>query len=129
MKEHIPGEIIRKQMAIVDEQTEERLDQLLQSFLKDFKERNLQENGWPKNLSAYTASKVAVSTYTRILAEKYPTSCINCVRPGFAKTDINFNTGIVSVEEGAKGPVMLALLPGGIPTGLFYEQTNPSTFE
>ncbi|ONK57077.1 uncharacterized protein A4U43_C10F16370 [Asparagus officinalis] len=126
---NIPGEIIRKQMGTVDEQTEERLDELLKSFLKDFNEQKLEENGWPTSASAYKVSKVTVSTYTRILAEKFPKIRINCVHPGFVKTDINFNTGNLTVEEGAKGPVMLALLPDGSPTGLFYDQSNPSTFE
>ncbi|XP_020248292.1 (+)-neomenthol dehydrogenase-like isoform X4 [Asparagus officinalis] len=127
---NIPSEIIRKQMGTVDEQTEERLDELLQSFLKDLKEQKLEENGWPTNLSAYKVSKAAVSTYTRVLAAKHPKFRINCVCPGFVKTDINFNSGILSVEEGAKGPVKLALLPAdGSPTGLFYQQTNLSTFE
>ncbi|ONK57076.1 uncharacterized protein A4U43_C10F16360 [Asparagus officinalis] len=127
---YIPGEIIRKQMGNVDEQTEERLDELLQSFLRDLKEKRLEENGWPTILSAYKVSKVAMSTYSRLLEEKYPTHRINCVCPGSVKTDITFNTGILPVEEGAKGLLMLALLPAdGSPTGLFYEQTNPSTFE
>ena len=127
--QYIPSEVIRKEMGIVDGQTEERLDKLLWSFLNDFKEGKLEGNGWPTSKSAYTVSKVAMNTYTRILSKSYPTLCINCVSPGFVKTDINFNTGIFTVEEGAKGPVMLALLPDGSQSGLFYHQTNPSTFE
>lgn len=116
-------------MGAIDDQTEERLDELLKSFLNDFKEGNLEANGWPTSASAYIVSKVALNTYTRILAKIYPTFCINCVTPGFVKTDINFNTGIFTVEDGAKGPVMLALLPDGSSSGLFYQQMDLSTFE
>jgi len=113
----------------VDEHTEERLDEVLQSFLHDLKEGKLKLNGWPTTPSAYKISKAAMNTYTRILAKKYPTFCINCVAPGFIKTDINFNMGTSTVEEGAEGPVMLALLPDGSPSGLFYEKTKVFSFE
>ena len=116
-------------MADINGQTEERLDELLRAFLNNFKERKVEENGWPTCPSAYTVAKVAVNTYTRILAESYPTFCVNCVTPGLVKTDMNFGTGSLTAEEGAKGPVMLALLPDGSPSGLFYQQTNASTFE
>lgn len=125
----IPNESIRKEMGDINDQAEERLDRVLQSFLIDFKEGKLEANDWPTRLSAYHVSKVAATTYTRILAERYPAICINCVEPGCVKTDINFNSGILTVEEGAKGPVMLALLPEGSPSGLFYDRTTVTSFE
>lgn len=99
--------------------TEEKVDEVLEEFLKDYKEGSLEAKGWPTFLSAYTVSK-AVNAYTRIIAKKYPSFCINCVCPGFVKTDINRNTGILPVEEGAASPVRLALLPDGSPSGLFF---------
>ncbi|XP_072958404.1 (+)-neomenthol dehydrogenase-like [Typha angustifolia] len=127
--QHIPNENIRKEIANMNNLTEERLDGLVESFLNDFREEKHEENGWPARGSAYTVSKVALSAYTRILAKKYPTICINSVDPGFVKTDFNWNTGIRTVEEGAKGPVMLALLSDDCPSGLFYCQTEVSSFE
>jgi (+)-neomenthol dehydrogenase len=113
----------------VNELTESRLDELLNTFLVDFKEGRLKENGWPDSASAYTMSKAMVSVYTRLIAKGYPEIIANCVCPSYVKTDINYNTGVLSVEEGAKGPVMLALLPDGSPSGQFYYQTEPSSFE
>ncbi|XP_072956345.1 (+)-neomenthol dehydrogenase-like [Typha angustifolia] len=127
--QYIPGENIRKEIANINDLTEERLDRLVESFLNDFREEKLEENGWPASGSAYVVSKIALTAYTRILAKEYPTICINCVNPGFVKTDINWNTGTRTVEEGAKGPVMLALLPNDSPSGLFYCQTEVSSFE
>ncbi|XP_058078118.1 salutaridine reductase-like isoform X1 [Magnolia sinica] len=112
----------------VDVPTEEKVEEVLQWFLKDFKEDLLGPNGWPTMLSAYSVSKAALNAYTRILAKKYPGFCINCVNPGFVKTDINCNTGILTVEDGAKAPVMLALLPDSGPSGLFFDQMELSTF-
>ena len=48
-------------------------------------------------------------------AKKYPNFRNNCVSPGNVKTDINFNTGMLTVEEGAEGPVKLALLLDAAP--------------
>ena len=100
--------------------TEERVDEVLKEFLKDFKEGLLEAHSWPSYLSAYIVSKAALNACTRILARKYPTFCINCVCPGFVKTDMNYNNGILTVEEGAESPVSLALLPDGGPSGQFF---------
>ncbi|KAJ4977581.1 hypothetical protein NE237_008361 [Protea cynaroides] len=100
--------------------TEEKVDDVLNKYLKAFRETN----GWP----AYTMSKAAMNAYTKILAKKLPKFRINCVCPGYVKTDINYNTGIFTVEEGAAGPVKLALLPDDGPSGLFFFQKEVSTF-
>ncbi|XP_019705296.2 salutaridine reductase isoform X2 [Elaeis guineensis] len=127
-EECIPNESLRQELNNIDGLSEDRLTDLSNLFLKDFKEGLLDANNWPTFLSAYTVSKVLVNCYTRILAKRYPSLCINCNSPGFVKTDINYNTGILTTEEGAKGPVMLALLPKGSSSGLFYDQTKISPF-
>ncbi|WRX08167.1 hypothetical protein QQP08_000654 [Theobroma cacao] len=124
---NIPSEQLKGVLRDVD--TEEKLDELLSEFLKDFKEGSLESKGWPTYCSAYTVSKVAMNAYTRILAKRYPKFSINCVCPGFVKTDINFNTGNISVEEGAATPVELALWPNGGPSGLFFVQGEPASYE
>ncbi|XP_030540953.1 (+)-neomenthol dehydrogenase-like isoform X2 [Rhodamnia argentea] len=108
--------------------TEEQIDEVLNQFLRDFKEGSLHAKGWPMFLSANAISKAALNAFTRILARKNPSFCINSVCPGFVQTDINYNSGILTVEEGAKSPVRLALLPNGSPSGLFYIRSELSTF-
>ncbi|KAB2063370.1 hypothetical protein ES319_A10G212100v1 [Gossypium barbadense] len=108
--------------------TEDKVDEILSQYMKDFKEGSLQEKGWPAFMSAYILSKAAMNAYTRVLAKKYPNFIINCVCPGFVKTDINFNSGILSVEEGAESPVRLALLPNNGPSGLFFVRKEESEF-
>lgn len=111
-----------------DSLTEERVDEVLNEFLKDFKEDLLEAKGWPSFLSAYTLSKAALNAYTRMLTKKYPEVMINSVCPGYVKTDINCQRGVLSVEEGAESPVWLALLPEGGPSGVFFSQKNVSPF-
>ncbi|XP_038977041.1 (+)-neomenthol dehydrogenase-like [Phoenix dactylifera] len=124
----IPNRSIQREIGDVNRLSEKKLDELVHSFLNDFKEGKLSKNGWPTSFAAYTVSKVALNAYTRILARRYHTICVNCVNPGYVKTDINGNSGILTVEQGAKGPVMLALLPDGSPSGLFYDQTRETSF-
>ncbi|KAG5009230.1 hypothetical protein JHK87_017745 [Glycine soja] len=108
--------------------TEEKVDEILKKFLRDFQEGSLESNGWPRHLGAYIVSKAAMNAYTRILAKKYPSFCINSVCPGYVKTDITANTGLLTVEEGAASPVRLALLPNGSPSGLFYYRSHVASF-
>ncbi|XLS80878.1 hypothetical protein HN51_046709 [Arachis hypogaea] len=107
--------------------TEERVDEVLNEFLKDIKEGCLERKGWPKVLGAYILSKAAMNAYTRIVAKKYPTICINSVCPGYVKTDITANTGFLTAEEGAASAVKIALLSNA-SSGLFYSQNEVSSF-
>ncbi|KAF3322381.1 (+)-neomenthol dehydrogenase-like protein [Carex littledalei] len=125
----IPSEAIKSELRDADNLTEERLDEIVCRFLNDFKTDNVKGDTWPTDISTYKVSKVAISAYTRILARKHTDLCINCVHPGYVITDITWNTGQCTVEEGAKGPVMLALLPDGCPSGQYYNQTELSSFE
>lgn len=112
----------------VDNLSEEKVDEVLNKFLRDFQEGSIESKGWPRYLAAYIVSKAAMNGYTRILAKKYPSFCINSVCPGYVKTDITANTGILTVEEGAASPVRLALLPNGSPSGIFYYRTDVASF-
>ncbi|CAL9000537.1 unnamed protein product [Prunus brigantina] len=124
----IPSEEIRNELGDVETLTEEKVDALLTKFLVDFKQNALEANGWTLMLPAYSISKATLNAYTRILAKKYPKMYINCVHPGFVNTDINWHTGTMTLEEGAAGPVKLALLPNGGPTGCYFDQTEVADF-
>ncbi|KAK6162391.1 hypothetical protein DH2020_002232 [Rehmannia glutinosa] len=109
--------------------TEEKIDEVVQEFLKNFEKGSLEANHWPTRLSAYKVSKAALNAYTRYTAKKYPSFCINCLCPGFARTDITSNLGPLSASEAAEGPVELALLPHGRrPSGLFFYRKEISYF-
>nr|POE54803.1 (+)-neomenthol dehydrogenase [Quercus suber] len=123
----IPNELARGVFTDPKNLTEENVEEVLSEFLKDFKEGSLETKGWGHS-SAYVLSKAALNAYTKILANRYPSFCINCVCPGLVKTDINWNTSKVPVEEGAAHPVRLALLPKGGPSGLFFVQQEVSPF-
>nr|XP_034916218.1 (+)-neomenthol dehydrogenase-like [Populus alba] len=125
-----PNEKTKKMLGDVDGLTEEKVEELVEEFLEDFKNDLLETKRWPTLFSAYTVSKAAQNAYTRILAKKYPKIAINAVCPGFTCSDFNNNTGSVTTEEAARGPVMLALMPDHQrPSGCFFYQTEMSTFE
>ncbi|KAF6171678.1 hypothetical protein GIB67_035913 [Kingdonia uniflora] len=125
---YISNKMVKAQLTNADSLTEEQLDDVFKCYLKDFKKDKLESNGWPITASAYTVSKVLVNAYTRILARKFPKFRINCVHPGYVKTDINRNMGVLTPEEGTRGPVMLALLPDDAPSGSYFHQMEISSF-
>ncbi|PON52899.1 Short-chain dehydrogenase/reductase [Parasponia andersonii] len=126
--QRISNDWAKKVLGDAESLTEDRIDEVIIGFLKDFKEGSLEAKGWPRFMSPYTVSKAALNAYTRLLAKKHPSFLINCVCPGFVKTDINSNTGILSVEEGAASPVRLALLSSDGPSGLFFDRSEVSPF-
>lgn len=92
----------------IENLTEEKIDDLINKFKKDFESGSLEEEGWQSYLSA------------RLMARKYPNVLINSVCPGYVRTDINCHTGLLSPTEGAQSDVRLALLASNEPSGLFY---------
>ncbi|WJX87014.1 (+)-neomenthol dehydrogenase [Trifolium repens] len=126
--EKIPNGWPKEVLSDVKNLTDEKIDEVLNEFLKDFKEGSLENKGWATNLSAYIISKIALNAYTRVMAKKYPSICINAVCPGYVKTDINCNTGYLTPDEGAESVVRLALLPDGSVSGLFFFRNEEKPF-
>ncbi|MEU8458536.1 SDR family NAD(P)-dependent oxidoreductase [Streptomyces griseoaurantiacus] len=74
---------------------------------------------------AYPASKTAVNMITVQFAKAFPEMRINAVEPGFTKTDLNGNTGVQTVEEGAEIIVRMAQVGADGPTGGYFAAGGP----
>jgi NAD(P)-dependent dehydrogenase (short-subunit alcohol dehydrogenase family) len=74
---------------------------------------------------AYPASKTAVNMITVQYAKAFPNMRINAVEPGFTKTDLNGNTGIQTVEQGAEIIVRMAQVSPDGPTGGYFDAEGP----
>ncbi|MDT7628971.1 MAG: hypothetical protein QOI50_901 [Pseudonocardiales bacterium] len=70
---------------------------------------------------AYPASKAAINMITVQYAKAFPGMRINAVEPGFTKTDLNGNTGVQTVEQGAEIIVRMAQVGLEGPTGGFFD--------
>lgn len=124
----IHNENVKAELLDIDNLTEGKIDGIIERFFKDFKDNKLQENGWPLTCTAYKISKAAINAYTRLLAKKLHNILVNCVHPGYVMTDITSHTGLLTPEEGAKAPVMVALLPDDGPSGVYFSQMQISSF-
>ncbi|XVF80004.1 hypothetical protein PTKIN_Ptkin15bG0035600 [Pterospermum kingtungense] len=124
----IPSQWAREVLSDVESHTEDRVDEVLEQFLEDYKKGLLKAKGWPTYFSAYTLSKASMNAYTRILANKYPNFLVNCIGPGFVKTDITCNIGVLTAAEGAENVARLALLSNDGPSGLFFVRKEVSCF-
>ncbi|XP_056862872.1 (+)-neomenthol dehydrogenase-like [Raphanus sativus] len=109
--------------------TEERIEEVIDKLLNEFKDGVVKIKDWSKVMAAYVVSKAGLNGYTRILAKKHPKIRVNSVCPGVVRTDMTFNIGDFSVEEGASCPVRLALLPyQETPSGCFFNRKQLSEF-
>jgi NAD(P)-dependent dehydrogenase (short-subunit alcohol dehydrogenase family) len=78
-------------------------------------------------LIGYNGSKAALNMLTVHLAyELQGTSIkVNSANPGFTKTDLNNNTGVETVQDGALAATRLALLDDAGPTGGSFSKEGP----
>jgi NAD(P)-dependent dehydrogenase (short-subunit alcohol dehydrogenase family) len=70
---------------------------------------------------AYPASKAAVNMITVQFAKAFPNMRINAVEPGYTRTDLNGNTGVQTVEQGAEIIVRMARIGPDGPTGGYFD--------
>ncbi|TVU15090.1 hypothetical protein EJB05_38592, partial [Eragrostis curvula] len=122
------SEGLKQELNDADNLTEERLDELLQTFLEDFEADALEVRGWPREFSSYKVAKAAMNAYSRVLARRYPLLRINCAHPGYVKTDMTRNSGLLTPQEGASNVVKVALLPTGGLTGAFFAMGQEASF-
>jgi len=122
------GDELKEELNNIDSLSEQRLDELSELFLKDFKDGQLEPLGWPKKFTAYKVSKALMNAYSRILAKEHPSLCINCVHPGYVQTDMNLQAGDLPVEEGARGALMMAMAPKGGVIGAYMDKTEVASF-
>jgi NAD(P)-dependent dehydrogenase (short-subunit alcohol dehydrogenase family) len=77
---------------------------------------------YARQLMAYSTSKVALNSFTVMLANElqHTPFKINSVTPGFTKTDLTNYTGSQTPDEAARVIVKYATLPPDGPSGQFF---------
>ncbi|XP_058195711.1 uncharacterized protein LOC131312027 [Rhododendron vialii] len=125
---------LRHQLEDVDSLSEELIDKTVTTFLDQVKDGSWTSGGWPQTYTDYSMSKLAVNTYTRLMAKvlsERPEGqkiYINCYCPGWVKTAMTGWSGHTSPEEGADTGVWLALLPDQVVTGKFFSERREVSF-
>ncbi|XP_019182290.1 PREDICTED: (+)-neomenthol dehydrogenase-like [Ipomoea nil] len=106
----------------------EKLDEVVNKYLEDYKNGRLEHTERFRVPSAYSVSKATMNAYARTIAHKYPCLQVNCVNPGYVKTDLTYNSGLITVEEGAQSIVRVALQPEDGPSGVFFDRQEIISF-
>ena len=111
---------------LVDEEnlSESQLDGMMNLFLEDVKNGTWKGNGWPQIWTDYAISKLALNSYSKILARRYKGKdliSVNCFCPGFTQTSMTGGKGLHTADTVAVIGARLALLPPEeLPTGKFF---------
>ncbi|KAI3455201.1 hypothetical protein Pfo_011864 [Paulownia fortunei] len=125
---------LRKKLEDDESLSEELIDQTVNTFLEQVKNGSWTDGGWPHVFTDYSLSKLAVNTYTRLMARIFSDRpegqkiYINCYCPGWVKTAMTGWAGHVSPEEGADTAVWLALLPDQFVSGKFFSERREIHF-
>jgi NAD(P)-dependent dehydrogenase (short-subunit alcohol dehydrogenase family) len=102
--------------------TRSSLFALMNRFVSDVAAGVHAKRGWPSN--AYSVSKVGMNALVRVLARELAGDTrrilVNAACPGWVRTRMGGRGAPRSVEQGARTPVWLALLPDAAPTGGFF---------
>ncbi|KAL6559740.1 hypothetical protein OROGR_004857 [Orobanche gracilis] len=114
--------------------SEELIDETMNTFLEQAKDGTWVDGGWPHIFTDYSLSKLAVNTYTRLMARIFADRpegqkiYINCYCPGWVRTAMTGWAGHISPEDGADTAVWLALLPEQFVTGKFFSERREIHF-
>lgn len=96
--------------------------ELLEAFVRDVRDGEHTRHGWPSN--AYSVSKIGMNALVRVLARELKGDprriLVNSADPGWVRTRMGGRAAPRSVEDGARAPVYLAMLPADGPTGGFF---------
>jgi NAD(P)-dependent dehydrogenase (short-subunit alcohol dehydrogenase family) len=102
--------------------TQGALDELVDDFVERAAKGG-ELGGWPR--SAYRVSKIALNTFTRLLATDLPSGQrVNAVCPGWVRTRMGGSGASRGVEKGASGIVWAATLDEGGPNGGFFRDAK-----
>ncbi|XP_040381993.1 carbonyl reductase [NADPH] 3-like [Oryza brachyantha] len=126
---------LRERLLDDDHLSEELIDEMVMEFLEQTKQDNWSSNEWPQMYTDYSVSKLAVNSYTRLLARRLSNRpegqkiYVNCFCPGWVKTAMTGWEGNISAEEGADTGVWLALLQQDQSTiGKFFAERREISF-
>lgn len=96
---------------------------LMEKFANDVRANNQKEEGWPS--AAYAVSKAGEIAFTKAIAMEVEKNggkvFVNACCPGWVNTDMTKGKGTLSVDEGAKTPVLLSVGEFGGSMGGFWK--------
>ncbi|WVZ24733.1 hypothetical protein V8G54_003277 [Vigna mungo] len=133
-RNRLENEELREKLSNIETLTEELIDDMVATFLKQVEDGTWKSGGWPPTFTDYSMSKLAVNAYTRFMAHKLSERpdgekiFINSYCPGWVKTALTGYAGSVSVEDGADSGVWLSLLPDQAITGKFFAERREINF-
>ncbi|KAL2920821.1 Carbonyl reductase [NADPH] 1, partial [Bienertia sinuspersici] len=110
---NVKNQSIRAILEDEENLTEERIEGVINLFLKHVKEGKWENEGWPNEWTDYSVSKLALNAYSKMLARRLRDKniAVNCFCPGFTKTGMTGGIGSRTADIAGDVGAKLALLP------------------
>ncbi|KAJ0977066.1 hypothetical protein J5N97_012540 [Dioscorea zingiberensis] len=118
---------LREMLADEENLSENMIEKMVANFIGSVKKGTWKEEGWPEVWTDYSVSKLALNTYSWILAKRYESDNmkVNCFCPGFTRTSMTSGLGNHTADEAAKLGVSIVLLPHDqLPSGKFFKWSS-----
>lgn len=132
---HLQSAKLQEEIGNLNNLSENYIDMLVNNYLDEVKSKTWEHKGWPLKFPNYKMSKMALHAFTRVLAkelEQRPPGhrvYVNCVHPGYVKTDLTNHYGNLTAQEGAENVVRVALFPPqDCPSGQFFYEKKLDNF-
>ncbi|XP_073136120.1 (+)-neomenthol dehydrogenase [Henckelia pumila] len=114
---------IREMLKDEEKLSENKIEGMLNLFIQSVKNGTWKSYGWPQHWTDYSVSKLALNSYSKILAKRYKGKgiSVNCFCPGFTQTSMTGGKGMHTPDSVADVGAWLSLLPmEKLQTGKFY---------
>uniref|UniRef100_A0A7N0UIJ3 (+)-neomenthol dehydrogenase n=1 Tax=Kalanchoe fedtschenkoi TaxID=63787 RepID=A0A7N0UIJ3_KALFE len=112
-----------------DKLSEKQISNVVDLFLTSVGDGTWETQGWPEVWTDYAVSKLALNSYSKVLAKqnKGRRLSVNCFCPGFTQTAMTGGVGKRTAQDAAnKAAAIILLPPASITTGKFYAANDPS---
>lgn len=117
----------RRQALLREDLSVDELGAQMDEFVGAVRDNTFKDGGWPGTM--YGVSKVGCSMLTRVLARDHPELRVNCVCPGWCRTDMAGQKAPLSADDGAARVAAVCLQPDdAATTGTFFSNFEPTAW-
>ena len=133
--QYLPNIQLQQKLSNINNLSESYIDTIISNYLNDVNLKTWESKGWPLTFPNYKMSKIALHSFTRLLAKDLdqrpdgPKIYVNCIHPGLVQTEMSNRYGNLTPQQGAEHIVRVALMAvKDCPSGQFFYEDKIDEF-